>query len=108
MSGSNGWIRVAAADEVIEGAPLALEACGTSIALYRVEGVLFATDNVCTHEFAMLSEGWLEGHVIECPLHAGQFDIRTGKALCRPVETDLKTYPVKVEGDDVLVNLTPD
>jgi len=58
---------------------------------------------VCTHAFALLTEGFLDGEVIECPLHAGRFDVRTGKGLCAPIETDLATYQVRVDGADVLV-----
>ena len=56
-----------------------------------------------THEFAFLSEGFVDGDVIECPLHAGTFDILTGKAMSPPVTEDLRTYSVKVEGDDIYV-----
>ena len=107
MSGSDRWVRVATADEIVEGTPLGLEVNGRSIALYRVKEEIFATDNICTHEFAVLSDGWQEGHVIECPLHAGQFDVRTGKGLCPPIETDLATFPVKIEAGEVLVDLGP-
>jgi len=75
------------------------------IAIYNVDGELYATDNVCTHAFALLSDGWLDGDVIECPLHGGRFEVRTGKALGYPVEVDLKTYQVRVVGEDVQVKL---
>jgi nitrite reductase/ring-hydroxylating ferredoxin subunit len=107
MSGSGDWVAVAAEADVAEGQPLALDIDGRSIALFRVEGEIFCTDNVCTHEYALLSDGWLEGHVIECPLHAGQFDVRTGKGLCPPIEKDLAAHAVKVEGGEILVRLAP-
>jgi nitrite reductase/ring-hydroxylating ferredoxin subunit len=68
--------------------------------LYRLEddGGVYAIDNVCTHALAYLSEGWLEGDVIECPLHGGCFNVRTGKGLGDPIEEDLKTYPIQVSG----------
>jgi 3-phenylpropionate/trans-cinnamate dioxygenase ferredoxin subunit len=76
------------------------------IAIYHLPGEEFrATDNVCSHEFALLSEGWLENGCIECPLHAAQFDVRTGKALCAPADTDIAVFELKVEGDDLLVKL---
>ena len=77
-----------------------------SLALYRVDGEFFCTDNVCTHAYALLTDGWLEGHVIECPLHAGQFDIRTGKGLCPPITTDLRTLLVRIDGEDLFVELS--
>ena len=78
---------------------------GTPVALYRLRGEIFATHGICTHALALLSEGWVEDGKIECPLHQGQFDIRTGKALCAPLTQDLRTYAVKLEGDDIFVDL---
>jgi naphthalene 1,2-dioxygenase system ferredoxin subunit len=78
---------------------------GKSIALYQIDGEVYATDNICTHGNARLCDGFLEGHEIECPLHQGKFDIRTGKALCAPLIDDIKTYPVRIEGNRVFVAL---
>lgn len=76
------------------------------IALYDVDGEIFATDNVCSHAFAMLTDGWLDGNEIECPLHAGRFDVKTGKGLGPPIPCDIKSYRVRVVGDDIQVELT--
>jgi naphthalene 1,2-dioxygenase system ferredoxin subunit len=76
-----------------------------SIALYQVDGEIFATDNICTHGNARLCDGFLEGHEIECPLHQGKFDIRNGKAMCAPLTEDIRTYPVKIEGDRVFIEI---
>ena len=76
------------------------------LALYQVDGSLFCTDNVCTHAFALLTDGWLEGTVIECPLHAGQFDIRTGCGMGPPIDKPIRTYAVRVEGDQVEIAIT--
>jgi NAD(P)H-dependent nitrite reductase small subunit len=104
MIGMAEWMRVARASEIPEGEMKAVRLGDREIALYHTDdGEFYATDNICTHEFAQLAEGWLEGWEVECPLHAGRFDVRTGKALCAPVQTDLQTFEVKVEGDDVLV-----
>ncbi|MEJ1978343.1 MAG: non-heme iron oxygenase ferredoxin subunit [Acetobacteraceae bacterium] len=105
MNDSSDWIRVASAADVAEGEALGIEVMGLNLALYHIGDEWFCTDNVCTHAFALLSDGWLEGHVIECPLHAGQFDVRTGKGLGDPIETDLKTFPVRVDGDAVMIAL---
>ena len=75
------------------------------IALYDVAGTIYATDNICTHAFAMLTDGWLDGGEIECPLHAGRFDVATGKGLGPPIPCDLKTYKVRVVGDDVQIDM---
>ncbi len=100
-----GWVRVAALADVAEGGVLGVEANGRRIALYHLEDGIHATDDVCTHAYALLSEGWLEDGVIECPLHAGQFDVRTGKGLCAPIDRDVQTIPVRVDGPDILVKL---
>ena len=100
------WVRVASKDEVAEGAVLGVRVGEREIALYHLPGGEFhATDNVCTHEFALLSEGWLENGCIECPLHAAQFDVRTGKAMCAPADVDLQVFELKVEGEDLMVRL---
>ncbi len=75
------------------------------IAVYNVEGEYFATHGVCTHENVGLADGFVEGDLIECPLHSACFEIKTGKAVNPPAEIDLKTYPVKVEGDTIYVGI---
>jgi naphthalene 1,2-dioxygenase system ferredoxin subunit len=89
----------------MEDEPVSVNFEEFEIALYRVGDEFFATDNICTHAHAYLTDGFQEGCTIECPLHAGCFDIRTGKALTAPVTEDIRTYPVRVEGEDILVNL---
>ena len=105
---STEWHRVAKTGEIAADEPLAVRVGDHMIALYSVDGAFYATHDVCTHEFATLSEGFVEGDVIECPLHAGTFHIPTGKALSPPVTDDLRTYPVKVEGDDIYVGIPED
>jgi naphthalene 1,2-dioxygenase system ferredoxin subunit len=61
-----------------------------------VDDAFYATDNVCTHAFALLSDGFLDGTVVECPLHGGQFDVTSGAAVLEPAECDLRSYPVRV------------
>jgi nitrite reductase/ring-hydroxylating ferredoxin subunit len=105
MSQDTTWIRVAALSDLGAGEVMSVEVKGRSIALYRLEddGSVYATDNECTHALAYLAEGWLEGDVIECPLHGGCFNVRTGKGLGDPIEEDLRTYPVQISGDDILI-----
>jgi naphthalene 1,2-dioxygenase system ferredoxin subunit len=103
MSNEPQWVTVARLSKLGAGEILGVEVGQKSIALYNVDGKIYATDNICTHAFAMLSDGWLDGDCIECPLHAGRFDVKTGKALGPPVEEDIKVYPVRVVGDDVQV-----
>ena len=73
------------------------------VAVFNVGGKYFATDDTCTHGEAQLSDGVLEGCVIECPFHGGTFDVCTGKALTFPVTQSLRTYPVQIEDEDVYV-----
>ena len=75
------------------------------IALYNVEGEFFATHGICTHENVGLADGFVDGDLIECPLHSACIEIKTGKAVNPPAEVDLQTYPVKVEGDTIYVGV---
>lgn len=105
MSDSD-WVRVAAVDDVAEGTAIPVEVMGLNLAIYHLEGgAFYCTDNICTHAFALLTDGWLEGHLIECPLHAGQFDVRTGEGQGDPIDKDLQVFPIRVDGADLLVQL---
>ncbi len=99
------WIDAAAAGDVPADDVIGVDVAGRSIALYQVDGEIFATDNLCTHGNARLCDGFLEGHEIECPLHQGKFDIRNGKAMCAPLTEDVRTYPVKIEGSRVFIGM---
>jgi naphthalene 1,2-dioxygenase ferredoxin component len=104
MSNSQ-WIDAAAVDDVPADDVIAMSVGGREIAMYNAGGELFATDNICTHGHARLCEGFLDGHEIECPLHQGKFDIRTGKPTCAPVTEAIRSYPVKIEGTRVYIAL---
>jgi naphthalene 1,2-dioxygenase system ferredoxin subunit len=97
------WIEVLGAEELPEDDVIGVTVGEIEVALYRVAGEVFATGNLCTHGMARLCDGFLDGHVIECPLHQGQFDVRTGHALCEPAVDPLPQYPVKIEGGRVYV-----
>ena len=105
MSEGEGWVRVAGRGELAAGEVIGVEAGGRSIAVYDCDGELFATDNICTHAYACLSDGWLEGSTIECPLHAARFDVRTGAVLDPPATEDLKTYPVRLVDGEMQVKI---
>ncbi|MDX9842525.1 MAG: non-heme iron oxygenase ferredoxin subunit [Aquabacterium sp.] len=102
---SENWIDAAAVDAVPEGDVVGVNVAGKDIALYEVEGEIFATDNICTHGHARMSDGFLEGREIECPLHQGKFDVCTGQALCAPLTENIRTYPVRIVDRRVLLNL---
>ena len=99
------WQKVARLDALGDGDVIGVEIDGQPVALYRIGDEVFATEGMCTHAEGLLADGWVEDGAIECPLHQARFDIRTGKALCAPATEDLRTYPVKVEGGDVLIDL---
>jgi naphthalene 1,2-dioxygenase system ferredoxin subunit len=70
---------------------------GTKIALYAVDGEYYATADLCTHGAASLADGYLDGELIECPLHQGTFNVKTGAAVGAPCTVAIRTFPVKVE-----------
>jgi 3-phenylpropionate/trans-cinnamate dioxygenase ferredoxin component len=75
------------------------------LVIANVDGVFYALRDVCGHRRAPLSKGTLEGHVIECPLHFAQFDVRTGRLVTGPASADVPTYEVRVDGDTVYVRV---
>jgi len=79
---------------------------GLAIAVYRAKGQFYATQDLCTHENAYLSDGVVIDCVVECPYHQGRFDIRTGKALGAPVIVPLRTFPMKVTGGKLFVQVS--
>jgi naphthalene 1,2-dioxygenase system ferredoxin subunit len=102
---ADNWQDVGALDEVPEEDVMGVQAAGKDLALYGVEGQVYATDNICTHGHARLCDGFLEGFEIECPLHQGKFDIRDGRPMCDPVTEAVRIYPVKIEGGRVFVDV---
>ncbi len=105
-SGGVSWIRACEAADVAEGEAVVVErAPAAPIAVFNVAGEFFAVDDTCTHEEYSLADGYIDGDIVECPLHMAKYDIRTGKMLCRPANADLCSYPVKVEGGVVYVEV---
>ena len=99
------WTDAGTADDVLAFETVGVIVAGRDIALYAVDGQVYATDNTCTHGHARLCEGFLEGHEIECPLHQGRFDIRSGAATCAPATEGIRSYPVKIEAGRVYLDL---
>ncbi len=98
-------VSVCATSDVPENSAKSFEVGTNVIAIYNVGGVFYATDNECTHGAASLAEGMLEGDVIECTLHFGAFNVKTGEAVQAPCFTALRTYKVAVEDGKVIVDL---
>jgi nitrite reductase/ring-hydroxylating ferredoxin subunit len=100
------WVRVAEMGDIDEETVIGVIVGDRQLAVYHLAGGEFrVTDNVCTHEHVLLSEGWLDGTTIECPLHGGAFDVRTGKGLCAPIERDLAVYEVETRDGGVFVRI---
>jgi naphthalene 1,2-dioxygenase ferredoxin component len=103
---SETWLTAALASTLGTDRMVGLDLGGVAIALYNVDGVFYASSNICTHAFSYLTDGWLEGPIIECPLHAGRFDVRTGEGQGAPITCDLKTFATRVVGDEIQVRIT--
>jgi naphthalene 1,2-dioxygenase system ferredoxin subunit len=99
------WTDAGAAADVPDDDVIGVTAGGTELALYGIEGEVFATAAICTHGHARLCDGFLDGHEIECPLHQGKFDVRSGAATCQPATDALRIYPVKIDNGRVFVDL---
>ncbi len=107
MSTSASRIEVCRTDEVPVGAAIKVESGGLTLAVYNVDGTFYVTDDHCTHGPGSLSEGFLDGEVIECNFHQGCFNVRTGEVVAPPCMIPIKTYPASVEGGMVYIQADP-
>lgn len=99
--------RLIAADAVPEGEGRAVAVEGIErIAVFRVEGTFYVTQDMCSHAKASLTKGWVEGFEICCPVHDGRFDVRTGEARCFPATDPIKTFPSQVRDGEVWADLS--
>ena len=104
MSGE--WVAACKADDIMTEDVTGFEHAGRLFAIYRSpDDEYFATDGLCTHEAFELFDGFVMDDIIECPKHNGRFNYKTGEAKGAPVCVNLKTYPVKVEGGKVFVDV---
>ena len=102
------WVAVADVKEIVPGSPKVVDLENLRIALFNVEGPeggLYAIEDVCTHDDGPVAEGTVDGSVIECPRHGAKFDIKTGAVICMPAVTPIRTFPVRVNGEDIEVEL---
>jgi nitrite reductase/ring-hydroxylating ferredoxin subunit len=107
MSGNQNerWVSVARKSDIEPGAIVGLKVEDIDIAIYNVDGEIYASSNICTHAHAYMSDGWLEDGILECPLHGGRFEAKTGRGLGAPIICDLKIYSVRTQGDDIQIDL---
>jgi 3-phenylpropionate/trans-cinnamate dioxygenase ferredoxin component len=102
----NQWIVACKAEDVEEEDVIQFDHGDRTFAIYRsAEDEFFATDGLCTHEQVHLADGLVMGDIIECPMHNGRFNYKTGEAKGAPVCVNLATYPVKVEAGKVLIDI---
>lgn len=97
--------KAAKVSDIAEGEVESFFIDGDAIAVCRVGGDFYAFRDECTHQRFTLSDGDLEGERITCCYHGAEFNVRTGEALCLPAVEPLETYPVKIDGDDILIKL---
>ena len=100
-----GWHPVSGAETLGDDEAMALEIAGKPVALCRSHGRLHAVHNICTHQFALLSDGYVEDGCIECPLHQGRFSLETGAPLGAPVSDPIAVYEVRVEDGKTYVRI---
>ena len=99
------FVKVATVGEIEPGRAKRVEVGEDEIAVFNLDGEYYAIGDTCSHEEASLSEGDVFGECVECPLHGSEFDIRTWKALTLPAVLPVPTYPVKLDGDAILVGI---
>ncbi|HVW18493.1 MAG TPA: non-heme iron oxygenase ferredoxin subunit [Solirubrobacteraceae bacterium] len=104
---SGGFVRVASLEQIADGEMLLVEVAGHEVLLARLGDRVYAIGNNCTHEDVWLDDGTLHRETceIECPMHEGRFDLRTGAATHEPCVEPVPSYPVRIDGDDVLVRV---
>jgi len=100
---ADGFVKVGRVGDLAPGRMKRVEVDGQRILLANVNGRFCAVADTCTHEDASLSAGSLRGELVKCPLHGSRFNVCTGQVIEEPAEENLKTYPVRIEGDGVLV-----
>ena len=98
-------VKVASVNKLPTGEGKVVDTEGQPIALFNVDGIFSAIDNTCTHVGGPLGEGALVGDSVSCPWHGAGFNVKTGECQGGPAASDVKSFPVKVEGNDVLIEL---
>ena len=97
------WHQVGNVSNITADQPLSVDVNGIAIGIYQVGEEYHAIEDICPHAYAILSEGFIEGCEVECPLHEATFNITNGKLLSGPADRDLQTFPVKTDGNLILV-----
>jgi biphenyl 2,3-dioxygenase ferredoxin subunit len=101
MTGPCKYLSLCKSTEVAPGKAIKIEKDGLTLAVFNIEGEFFVTDDVCTHGPGSLSEGEIDGDVVECDFHNGSFNIRTGAVVAPPCMIPLKTYKARLNNGEV-------
>lgn len=104
-SGDLAWHDALPLADLEDSVPREVQLDNRTLTLVKVGEDIYAVDGICTHAFALLSDGYVDGDTLECPLHAARFHLPTGKVLEGPAETDLNTHPVRLSGKIVQIGL---
>lgn len=99
------FMKAAKVTDIPDGKMKEFTVNGTLITIAHIDGEFFAFDGLCTHAHCSLSGGFLDGHAVTCYCHGGQFDISTGEVLAPPPQTPLNVYSIKIDKDDILVEV---
>ena len=98
-------IELCDATDVAPGTALKVERAGLTLAVFNVDGSFYVTDDHCTHGPGLLSEGYVDGDIVECYFHGGQYNIRTGAVVLPPCVDPVKTYPAAVRDGKVIIEI---
>ena len=98
------WHEVAKTEDVPEGEALQVQLGEEPIAIYNLGGTFYATHDICTHALAHLSDGYIDGDCVECPLHGGVFHIPSGQCRSGPVQKPVRIYPIRQERDVLFID----
>ena len=99
----SGFVKAAQVSEIRPGEMMMVNVGSDQVLIANVNGNIHACEDICSHAYASLSEGDLNGEEVECPLHGGIFSLITGEALTPPADDPIKLYQVRVDGDDILI-----
>ena len=99
----SGFVKVADLGDLTPGDMKVVEVGPDQVLLVNVDGTIYALDDICSHAYASLSEGDLAGEEIECPLHGSAFNVVTGEPLSPPADAKVRTFEVRIDGQDVML-----